>query len=154
MNRKVVLLLIVFAIAVVGISYGNMMLNSQPAQPSISTNNCKSEDLAGNFTSSPEMSDTTTGPFNVTFYVQSLATQSATITEYTDNNGLTQSVNWLIPASTTESFQTTISKPENSLALETACSTFFTANYFATPSSLQTKHYEVELYVSVGGNAS
>ena len=142
------------AIAVVGIAYGTVALNNQPAQPLPSNTNCMSEDLAGNFTSSPEMSGTITGPYNVTFYVQNLASRSTTITEYTDNNGLAQPVSWIVPASTTESFQATISKPENSLALETSCSTLFTANYYASPSSLQTKHYEVNLFVSVGGTAS
>jgi len=154
LNRKVVFLLIVFSIAVVGIAYDSMVLNSQPAQPSTPNTNCKSEDLAGNFTSSPEMNDTGTSPYNVTFYVHNLASQSAIITEYTDNNGLTQRVNWIVPASTTESFQTTIYKPENSLVLETSCSTLFPANYYPSPSSPQTKHYEVNLFVSFGGVAS
>jgi len=154
LSRKVVLILIVIATAVVGVAYSSMVLNSQPAQPSTSTNDCKSEDLAGNFTSSPEMSDTSTGPYNVTFYVQNLASRSATITEYTDNNGLTRPVNWIVPASTTESFHTTIYKLENSLVLGTSCSTLFTANYYLSPSSPQTHHYEVNLFVSLGGAAS
>ncbi len=153
-GKIVVLLLIVITAAVVGIAYSSLVLNSQPAQPSTSNTNCKPEDLAGNFTSSPEMSDTSTGPFNVTFYVQNLASQSATITENTDNNGLTQPVNWIIPASTTESFNTTIYKTENSLVLETSCSAFFTANYYPSSSSPQTHHYEVNLFVSLGGAAS
>ncbi len=154
MNRKVVLLLIVFAMAVVGVAYSSMVLNSRPGQSPTPNTNCKSEDLAGNFTSRPEMSDTSTGPYNVTFYVQNLASQSATITEYTDNNGLTEPVNWIVPASTTESFHTTIYKPENSLLLETSCSTLLTANYYPSPSSTQTHHYEVNLFVSLGGAAS
>lgn len=154
MNGKAVLL-VVAAIAVVGIAYGSMVLNSQPAQPSTSTNNCKPEDVAGNFTSTPEMSNASNGPYNVTFYVWNLASQSTTITEYTDNNGLTHPVNWIVPASTTESFQTTIYKPENSLMLETSCSTVLTTNYYySSTSSPQTKHYEVNLFVSLGGTAS
>lgn len=142
------------AIAVVGIAYGSVAMNSQPAQPPSSNTNCRSEDLAGNFTSSPEMSDTSNGLYNVTFYVQNLASQSTTIREYTDNNGLTQPVNWIVPSSTTESFQTTISKPETSLTLKTACTGFFTANYYPTSSPAHTHHYEVNLFVSLGGAAS
>jgi len=152
LNRKIVVL-VVTAMAMVGIAYSSM-LNGQPAQPSTPNNNCKLEALAGNFTSSPEMSETSTGPYNVTFYIKNLASQSATITEYTDNNGLTQPVNWIVPASATESFQTMIYKPENSLVLETSCSTLFPANYYPSPSSPQTKHYEVNLFVSFGGAAS
>ena len=154
MSRKIVVFLAIIAIVIAGIAYGSMMLNSQPAQPLPSNTSCKAEDLAGNFTSSPEISSTSNGPYNVTFYVQNLASQAATITQYTDNNGLTQSVNWLVPASATETFQTTLSKPENSLALETSCNTLFAANYYSSPSSPQTKHYEVNLFVSLGGAAS
>ena len=142
------------AIVVVGIAYGSTELNSQQPKPSTLNINCKPEALAGNFTSTPEMSDTSTAPYNVTFYIQNLASQSTTITEYTDNNGLTQTVKWTVPASTTESFQTTIYKINNSLALETSCNTLITANYYSGSSSTQTKHYEVNLFVSVGGTAS
>ncbi|HVH15050.1 MAG TPA: hypothetical protein VNA15_04950 [Candidatus Angelobacter sp.] len=153
MNSKIVVV-VVIAIAAVGIAYSSM-LNSQPAQPTTSTNNCRTEDVAGNFTSSPQMSDASNGPYNVTLYVWNLASQSATITQYTDNNGLTQPVNWIVPASTTKSFQTTIYKPENSLVLETSCSTLFTTNYYhSNTSSPQTKHYKVNLFVSLGGTAS
>ena len=154
MSRKIVVFLAIIAIVIAGIAYGSMALNNQPAQPLPSNTGCKSEDLTGNFTSSPEISSTSNGPYNVTFYVQNLASQAATITQYTDNNGLTQSVNWMVPASTTETFQTTLSKPENSLALETACNTLFAANYYSSPSPAQTKHYEVNLFVSLGGAAS
>lgn len=154
MSRKIVVFLVIIAIVIAGIAYGSMALNSQPAQPLPSNTSCKSEDLTGNFTSSPNMSGTTPGQYNVTFYVQNFASQAATITQYTDNNGLTQSVNWIVPASSTESFQTTLSKPENSLALETSCNTLFAANYYSSPSSVQTKHYEVNLFVSLGGAAS
>lgn len=153
MKGKVVIL-VVIAIAAVGIAYGSMVLNSQPGQSPTPNINCKPEDLVGNFTSSPEMSDTSPGPYNVTFYVQNRAPQSATITQYTDNNGLTQTVNWIVPAYTTESFQTTIYKIDNSLALETSCNMLITANYYLGSSSPQTKHYEVNLFVSVGGTAS
>lgn len=146
--------IVIIAIAIAGVAYGSMVLNSQTAQPPTSNTTCKSEDLTGNFTSSPEMSQTATGPYNVTFYVQNLASQSATITEYSDNSGLTQPVNWIVPASMTESFQTTIPKPENSLVLETSCSTAFTATYYPSPSSHPTKHYEVNLFVSLGGAAT
>jgi len=152
LNRKIVVL-VVTAIAIVGIAYSGM-LNSPPAQPSTPNNNCKLEALAGNFTSSPEMSDTSNGPYNVTFYVKNLASQSATITEYADNNGLTQPVNWIVPAFTTESFQTTINKIDSSLVLGTACNRLFPANYYPSPSSPQTKHFEVNLFVSLGGDAS
>ena len=154
MSRKIVVFLVIIAIVIEGIAYGSMVLNSQPAQPLPSNTSCKSENLAGNFTSSPDMSGTSTGQYNVTFYVHNLASQAATITQYTDNNGLTQSVNWIVPASTTETFQTTLSKPENSLALETSCNTLFAANYYSSPSPAQTKHYEVNLFVSLGGAAS
>lgn len=142
------------AIVIAGIAYGSMALSNQPAQPLPTNTSCKSENLVGNFTSSPEMSNTNTGLYNVTVYVQNLASQAATVTQYTDNNGLTQPVNWVVPASTTESFQTTLLKPENSLALETSCNTLFAANYYSSPSSIQTKHYEVNLFVSLGGAAS
>ena len=154
MSRKFVVFLVIIAIVIAGIAFGSMVLNRQPAQPLPSNTSCKSEDLAGNFTSAPEVNNTSNGPYNVTFYVQNLGSQAATITQYTDNNGLTQSVNWIVPASTTETFQTTLSKPENSLALETSCNTLFAANYYSTPSSAQTKHYEVNLFVSLGGTAS
>ena len=154
MSRKIVVFLVIIAIVIAGIAFGSMVLNSQPAQPLPSNTSCKSEDLTGNFTSSPEISSTSNGPYNVTFYVQNLASQAATITQYTDNNGLTQSVNWIVPASTTETFQTTLSKPESSLALETSCNTLFAANYYSSPSSSPTKHYEVNLFVSLGGAAS
>lgn len=101
------------------------------------------------------MNDTSNGPYNVTFYILNLASRSATITEYTDNNGLTQRVNWIVPASTTESFHTTIYNTEHSLVLETSCGTLFTANlYHSSSSSFHTNHYEVKLFVSLGNAAS
>jgi hypothetical protein len=135
---------------VVGIIYSTVM-NNQTVQPSTSTISCKSEDVAGNFTSSPEMNGTSSGPYQVTFYVQNLASQSTTIRAYTDENGLMQSVNWLVPPSTTASFQTMISKSESSLVLETSCGSYFTAlAYYPT----NFHHYEVTLYVGLGNAAS
>ena len=157
MNReRIVILVIVIAVATVGISYGVQMLNSQTPQPSTPSANCASEEVAGNFTSSPQMNETSTGPYNVTFYIRNLAPQPATIIEYTDANGLTQSVNWVVPASMTENFYTTIYKTENSLALETSCDTFFTAYvyYLSTSNSVHTNHYAVTLSVSLGNVAS
>ncbi len=138
----------------VGIAYSAVQ-SGQTAQPSTSTTNCKPESLVGNFTSSPEMNDTSAGSYNVTFYIENLASQSTTITEVTDNSGLTQPVNWTVPASTTASFNATINKPENSLVLQTSCETLLTVQvYYPTPTiSDQVKHWEVTLYVSLGGTA-
>jgi hypothetical protein len=138
------------SIAAVGITYSTM-LNGQTAQPSASTTNCKSENVAGNFTSSPQMNDTSSGPYQVTFYIQNLASQSTTITQFTDQNGLTKMVNWPVPGSATATFQATIYKSENSLMLKTSCGSSFTAlAYYPT----YIHHYEVTLYVSVGGTAT
>lgn len=154
MSRKIVVLLVIIVIVIAGIAYGSMVMNGQPAKPLPSNTSCKSEDLIANFTSIPEITNNSNGPYNVTFYVQNLASQAVTITQYTDNNGLTQSVDWIVPASMTETFQTILARPENSLALETSCNTLFAANYYPGSSSSQTKHYEVNLFVSVGGTAS
>ena len=97
------------------------------------------------------MNDTSSGPYQVKFYIQNLASQSTTITQFTDQNGLTQTVNWPVPASATATFQETIYKPENSLMLDTACGSSFTAlAYYPT----YIHHYAVTLYVSVGGTAT
>jgi hypothetical protein len=150
LGRKIVVILLVVIAIVVGIAY-SATLNNQTAQPSTSPTSCKLEDVVGNFTSTPQMNDTSSGPYQVTFYIQNLASQSTTITAYIDQNGFTQSVNWPVPASTTASFQTMISRAEDSLVLETSCGSSFTAlAYYPT----YIHHYEVTLYVSVGGAAT
>jgi hypothetical protein len=143
------IILVVIVMVAVGIAYSAM--NGQTAQPSIITTNCKQEYLAGNFTSSSPM-NSGTGPYNGTFYLQNSGSRSVTIANYTDQNGLTQSVNWVVPASTTGSFNATLSTAENSLVVESSCGTSFNVTvYYPSP---QVKHYEVTLYVSLGGTAA
>lgn len=145
------LFFLIIATVVIGIGYG-AILNSQPATPSTTNANCDAIDAVGNFTSNPEMSSTSTGPYNVTINIQNIASQSVTVTQYTDSNGLVLPVAWTVPAYTTASFQTTLQKAENSLTLETSCNTSIIANlYQSTRNNAQ--HYEVTLYVSVGGTA-
>jgi len=152
LGRKIIVILLVVIVTVVGIVYA-ATLNSQtaPSSPSPSTNNCRLENVAGNFTSSPQMNNTSSGPYQVTFYIQNLGSESTTVTGYADQNGFSQSVDWTVPASTTLSFQTTINQAESSLSLETACGSSFTALAFYP---VYVHHYEVTLYVSVGGAAS
>ena len=154
MGRKVLIIILLVLAVAVGIAY-TMAQSSQTAQPSTNTANCKPENLAGNFTSSPEMNSTSSGPYSLTFYIQNLASQSTTITQYADMNGLTQSVNWTIAPYASVNFNATINTPENSLVLKTSCGTLLTVQvyYPNPPSSDQAKHYEVKLYVSLGGAA-
>lgn len=150
---KVVLLFLVVATAAIGISY-SAILSSQPASPSTNNANCSAIDAVGNFTSYPEMGSESGGPYNITVNIQNVASQSVAITQYTDNNGLTQSVSWNVPAYTTESFQTTVQKAESSLTLETSCNTSIVANlYQSTRNNGNSQHYDVTLYVSLGGTA-
>ena len=152
MGRKTVLIiLVVIAMVTVGITYSAM--NGQTAQPSTNTTNCRPENLTGNFTSSSPM-NSGTGAYNGTFYLQNAGSQSVTIANYTDQNGLTQSVSWLVPASATGSFGATLSRAESSLLVETSCGTSFTVAVYYPSSSDQSKHYEVTLFVSVGNTAT
>lgn len=142
---------LIVATVVIGIGY-SAILTSQPATPSTTSANCGAIDAVGNFTSNPGMSSTSTGPYNVTINVQNIASQSVTITQYADSNGLVLPVAWTVPAYTTESFQTTLQRAESSLTLETSCNTSIIANlYQSTRNNAQ--HYEVTLYVSLGGTA-
>jgi hypothetical protein len=131
----------------VGIAYSAM--NGQTAQPSTNTTKCKPENLAGNFTSSSPM-NSRTGPYNGTFYLQNVGSQSVTIANYTDQNGLTRSVNWLVPGSSTGSFSGTLSGADSSLVVETSCGTSFTVAVYYPSTLDQSKHYEVTLFVSLG----
>lgn len=147
------MLFLVVATAVLGISY-SAILSSQQASPSTNNANCGAIDAVGNFTSYPEMGSASNGPYNITVNIQNIASQSVAIKQFTDNNGLTQSVAWNVPAYTTESFQTTLQKAESSLTLETSCNTSIIANlYQSTQNISNAQHYDVTLYVSLGGTA-
>lgn len=146
------MLFLIVATAAIGISYG-AILNSQQATPSTTNANCNAIDAVGNFTSNPRMSTTSAGPYNVTINVQNIASQSVTIAQYTDDNGLVIPVAWTVPAYTTESFQTTLQKAENSLTLETSCNTSIIANLYQSTNKDNAQHYDVTLYVSLGGAA-
>ena len=135
----------------VGVAYSAM--SGQTAQPSPNTTNCKPENVVGNFTSSSPMSSGT-GPYNGTFYLQNTGSYSVTIANYTDQNGQTQSVNWSIPGSSTGIFNATLSKASSSLLVETSCGTSFIVPVYYPSVPDQSKHYEVMLYVSLGGAAS
>ena len=152
MSRKtVVIILVVIALVAVGITYSAM--NGQTAQPSTNTTNCKPENLAGNFTSNSPM-NSGTGSYNGTFYLQNTGSQPVAIANYTDQNGLTQSVNWLVPASSTRTFSATLSGAESSLVVETSCGTSFTVAVYYPTNAYQSKHYEVSLFVSMGNTAT
>ena len=151
MSRKtVVIILVVIALVAVVITYSAM--NGQTAQPSTNTTNCKPENLSGNFTSNSPM-NLGTGSYNGTFYLQNIGSQPVVIANYTDQNGLTESVNWLVPASATTSFSTTLSRAESSLVVETSCGTSFIVAVYYPSSPDQSKHYEVTLFVSMGNTA-
>lgn len=135
----------------VGITYSAM--NGQTAQPSTNTTNCKPENLAGNFTSSSPM-NSGTGPYNGTFYLQNTGSQTVAIANYTDQNGLTQSVDWLVPGSSTGTFSATLPGAESSLIVETSCGTSFAVTVYYPTSPDQSKHYEVSLFVSMGNTAT
>jgi hypothetical protein len=144
------MILVVIVMVAVGIAYSAM--NGLTAQPSPNTTSCKTENLAGNFTSSSPM-NSGTGPYNGTVYLQNAGSQSVAIANYTDQNGLTQSVNWLVPSSSTESFSATLSRAESSLVVETSCGNSFTFLVYYPSSPDQSKHYEVALFVSLGNTA-
>lgn len=145
------MILIVIAMVAVGITYSAM--SGQRAQPSTNTTNCKPENLAGNFTSGSPMNSGTES-YNGTFYLQNSGSQSVTVANYTDQNGLTQSANWIVPSSSTGSFSATLSRAESSLVLETSCGTSFTVAVYYPTNVDQSKHYEVTLFVSMGNTAT
>jgi len=149
-RKTVVIILVVIAIVAVGVAYSAM--TGQTAQPSPNTTNCKPENVVGNFTSSSPM-NSGTGTYNGTFYLQNSGSQSVTIANYTEQNGPTQSVNWSVPGSSTVSFSGTLSRAENSLLVDTSCGTSFIIAVYYPSSTDQPKHYEVTLFVSLGGTA-